>query len=223
MDRDEPTDQNAHLDITPDNATKLRPQDTFCFSCTQCGECCFDQVVLLDPFDLFYLSRVGSLPGVKTTTDLFEGGYIELALIDEEWRCALTMPRFQRGTKCRFLTPTLNERGKILGWFCELHERGAKPLVCTSSPIARDVAGAFYLVAPVDTCPGMKQGEPEALQEYLRRLEITQRLDNALWLQQLLRKSKPEAAMRLYDFDQGQMIDTEEELEGYLRELQRTG
>jgi hypothetical protein len=200
--------RTQHLDVEPSDIEQLQPQDAFRFSCTQCGECCFDQLVLLDPFDLFDLSRLGALPEITTTTDLFAQGYVQLLLFKDEWRCALVMPRFQRGTKCRFLTPSLSERGDVLRWFCELHQRGAKPLVCISSPIARDMTGAFYLVAPVDLCPGMKQGEPERLQGYLGRLQLTQRIDEALWFQQLL-----------YDFDQMSLLNKRENLKEYLTAL----
>jgi hypothetical protein len=211
--------------INPNDTKRLTPKTAFAFSCTQCGECCFDQLVLLDPFDLFYLSRFGDLPHTKTTIDLFTNGYVELLPIDEELRCALVMPKFQRGTKCRFLTPELNEQGKLLRWFCELHQKGAKPLVCISSPIARDLEGHFYLVAPVDTCPGMKQGEPEELQDYIKRLQISERLEAALQFYQALRKRpmSEEEVFCLYNFDQEGALTQIEEVADYLENLWSAG
>src|SRR5690349_12549168 len=101
--------------MEPSSFQHLTQESAFCFSCTQCGECCFDQLVLLEPSDLFFLSRYGGLPGVESTKELFSEGIVELIECDSEWRCSLVMPRFQRGTKCRFLSPKLTDKGRVLG------------------------------------------------------------------------------------------------------------
>lgn len=205
------------LDLLPREARSLSLGESFGFSCTRCGECCFDQLVLLDPLDVFYLSRhLG-----WTSTRLFAERHVELIECDGEWRCSLVMPALGRGTKCRFLEPNLTDEGVIRYWGCSLHGTGAKPLVCLSSPLASDTEGNLYLVAPVPSCPGMNRGELQRVSEYIAEVQIEPRQDFSRRFQRVRPtiKSKEEALL-IYDFDREEIRSTVEALESYLWETE---
>lgn len=200
----------------------LAGEDPFCFACTQCGECCFDQLVLLEPLDLFWLSRLGGQPNLQSSVDLFSAGLVSLQEQDREWRCVLVMPSFQRGTKCRFLTPHLTDEGRLLRWSCALHPKKAKPFVCSLSPVARTLEDQFYLVPPVEDCPGMNRGKETTLQGYLEAAQLTERLSFSIWFHRVVRSfssQSKERAEAVYNFDQEKKLESPEELRSYLCSL----
>ncbi len=135
------------------------------FSCTLCGDCCTgNQVVRLCGGDLELLA--GYL-GLSVVGELRGRGVhlVRESVGGDRW---VWRPRIRFRSKplrqCPFLVNDLTQatyRG-----LCSLHPHH-KPLVCTLSPLAREVeetpAGVqerWSVVPPVGGCPGFGKGEP---------------------------------------------------------------
>ncbi len=188
----------------------LQPDDLVRFACTSCGECCFDQTIVLEPQDLFALTRAGGV--AATTSELFERQIVAIETVDGEPRCVLVMRRLGKGTMCRFLHPVI-EDDTARRFVCELHGRGAKPLVCSSSPIAQALDGSFALVPPVADCPGMGKGDPRTV------AQMTERLTPSRFFHRELRpRLLSEAAVRaVFDFDRDGPLESLSALDQWLR------
>jgi Fe-S-cluster containining protein len=203
----------------PERFVVLHDDSPVRFRCTECGECCFDQTVMLEPQDLFRLTRDASL--APSTTALFAAGMVAL---DPQQRCELVMRSGIGGsTMCRFLSPLIDESNRVTAFRCGLHERGAKPFVCKSSPIARPLDGETYrFVAPVEGCPGMNRGDAMTTRNLLDDAGIDQRSEQrSLWFHRELRPTVVDRsrAMRVYDFDAGGLLESLDALDAYLRAL----
>ena len=177
----------------------LQPADLVRFQCTECGECCFDQTVALEPQDVFRLSRAAR----TTSGALIDAGAITIA---EDGGCSLVMRRLnQKTTMCPHLQPVIAGDAPPVQFRCALHARGAKPLVCRSSPIARTVSGSLHLVPPVEGCPGMERGAPRPVHEMLPCAEDVAR---SQWFHATLRPllGDREVARRAFDFDRRRVL-----------------
>jgi Fe-S-cluster containining protein len=136
------------------------------FSCTLCGDCCTgSQVVRLTRDDL---GRLVSRLGLASVRDLRTQGLV--SLVREPvgggrfaWRPRIRF-RSHPLRQCPFLVNDVGEDGVYRG-LCSLHP-DFKPLVCTLSPLAREVedSGAdavtesWTLIPPVEGCPGVGHG-----------------------------------------------------------------
>jgi Fe-S-cluster containining protein len=152
------------FNILPEDFPRLQNGDTFRFACTRCGECCFDQLVLLEPQDMLGLVRHTGL----STAGVFAAGIVALTNVDGQTRVVLRQVPFFRGThriaaqtRCEFVAPEI-ENDRAVRFGCQLHAAGNKPLVCRLSPIAVSDDG-YRLVPPIADCPGMNQGLPLTL------------------------------------------------------------
>jgi hypothetical protein len=140
------------------------------FGCTLCGDCCTgNQIVRLCGGDLDLLVRRLDLGSV---TELRSRGLVSLVqeAVGEDRR--VWRPRIRFRTRplrqCPFLTNDIGEDGVYRG-LCSLHPDD-KPLVCTLSPLAREVddpgqgpvSETWSFVPPVEGCPGVGRGEPLA-------------------------------------------------------------
>lgn len=211
--------------VTPEEFPLLAPQTRFRFSCQRCGNCCFDQLVLLTPQDLFRLSRAAPGLTFRSTTGLLEEGWVRISFLEGRWRCFLDMPRWFGARKCRFLSPVLEEDGKLRSWGCDLHGSGAKPLVCALSPVALAVGDGeseLRLVAPTSDCPGMGRGAPYTLSEYLERARLA---DLIAFSEFFHRDIEPVIAQdedlfrAAYDFDRHASVRTLDDLSRFLRSI----
>ncbi len=172
------------------------------FECTRCGDCCFDQTVWLEPWDLL------GLRGERTTGALFAAGVVALELDVDLWKCRLLpFERRMFGSKaCRFVQPMFDEADRCTGFGCALHGSEAKPFVCRSAPLARRVgARRLELVAPVEGCPGLERGPERSPDELLSAAGIDRtRLALSRWfwdeLAPLVLSDRARAA-RAFDFD----------------------
>jgi hypothetical protein len=138
---------------SPSRFPVLQPDSPVRFACTECGECCFDQTVLLDEDDVARMARaLGVATGALFTERV-------LARTDDG-RAQILMRRVSaKSTMCPFLTPVMESEAAPRAFRCSLHGTGGKPRVCSLSPIAITVTGEYRLVPPVDGCPGMERGE----------------------------------------------------------------
>lgn len=135
------------------------------FACTLCGDCCTGgQVIRLTGGDLRLLAVRLDLSSVA---ELRSRGLV--SLVRETvgdgfvWRPRMRF-RSHPVRQCPFLVNEV-EDGVYRG-LCSLHP-DFKPLVCSLSPLAREVDDpgsgpvneTWSVVAPVEGCPGMGQGE----------------------------------------------------------------
>jgi Fe-S-cluster containining protein len=210
--------------LDPEDFPALAEGDEIRFSCRQCGECCFDQLVTLEPQDLYRLSR-GRSAGPRTTAALFDEGVVAFGEASGRSYCSLGTARFGRGRRCLFLAPRLDEGGALFGWRCSLHAAGLKPLVCALSPVAvsRSPAGrALRLVPPTPSCPGMGLGAPTPLARYLSQSGVEDALRRSAFFQEEVAPALDgERFRRAYDFDRYAEISSPDALDDYLRALAR--
>lgn len=146
-----------------DGAFKLfQPEDKFNFKCTACGQCCFGLDVLLNPMDVYMMSRskmARNTYKVRWTHDLFETGLVRLTRGPDSGYPIASIGFKETGpgktTYCPFLTPKDPERygmdllkglsradvwrysQKGINFTCGLHEEGLKPVICRLSPLGR--------------------------------------------------------------------------------------
>lgn len=100
---------------------KIGIDDTFSFSCNQCGKCCINREdILLSPFDLYRMSKK-----LNMTPNEFVAQYGE-AYIGDSSRMVIVRLRPHGSIK---RCPLLKERK------CSVHD--AKPTVCAMYPIGR--------------------------------------------------------------------------------------
>jgi len=135
----------------------------FHFECTCCGDCCTgNQVVRLTGGDLTLL--VDYL-GLSSALDSKARGLVavvrETVAGRQVWRPRI---RFRQKPlrQCPFLVNDVDEAGVYRG-LCSLHP-AHKPLVCTLSPLSREVETGdsareqWSFVPPVEGCPGVGRG-----------------------------------------------------------------
>jgi Fe-S-cluster containining protein len=210
--------------LDPEDFPALEEGAEIRFSCQRCGECCFDQLVTLEPQDLYRLSR-GGAAGAKTTAALFDAGVVAFGEAAGRRYCSLGATRFGRAAKCLFLAPTLDEAGALLGWGCSLHAAGLKPLVCALSPVAvsRSPSGrVLRLVPPTPVCPGMGRSSPVPLARYLAGSGVEDALRrSAFFHEEIAPGLIGERFPRAYDFDRYAEIASPDGLDDYLRALVR--
>ncbi len=103
-----------------------------------------------------------------TTAAVFAAGIAAVQSINGQARVVLRQVPYSRGThkmeaqtRCEFVTPEM-QNDRAVGFGCQLHAAGNKPLVCRLSPIAVSDDG-YRLVPPIADCPGMNQGLPQRL------------------------------------------------------------
>lgn len=140
----------------------LGPEDTFKFSCTACGSCCFDIDVMLNPMDVYMMARskmARNTYKVLWTRDLFAKDLIE-SYRGSDSKAPICIIKFTRQAPgmvehCPFLMPskpeqdmsplkTIRSRRDVLimnakgvKYACGLHEEGLKPMICRLSPLGR--------------------------------------------------------------------------------------
>jgi len=144
------------------NVRFLKSEDSFEFGCTACGGCCFGLTVLLNPMDVYMMSRskmARNTYRVRWTHDLLTAGLVHLNRGPESRFPIATIefrPTGKRGTdRCPFLIPKCPDRhdlsllnGLDIGgvrrytsngvhFVCGLHEEGLKPAICRLSPLGR--------------------------------------------------------------------------------------
>lgn len=102
---------------------KLRPDDTFRFHCTQCGQCCINREdILLNAKDIFYIARKLGI----TPEELIEK-YGEVYIGHSSHIPVVRLKPVGKDRRCPFLDSA--------GEKCLIHE--VKPVVCAMFPIGR--------------------------------------------------------------------------------------
>ena len=102
---------------------KLDIDDTFRFSCNQCGKCCINREdILLSPFDLFRVSKK-----LNMKPDEFVTKYGEVYIGDSSRMVIVRLRPLGSIKRC----PLLKDRK------CSVHD--AKPTVCAMYPIGRAI------------------------------------------------------------------------------------
>jgi Fe-S-cluster containining protein len=185
----------------------------FRFACTRCGECCFEQEIWLEPWDLLTLRED------RTTRALFAEGVVRIAESDDRFGCLLVNVPMLGTHGCRFVKPRLDEDDTCLGFECSVHDTDKKPFVCRSAPVARRIgAKTFELVAPVQGCPGMNRG-PLRLVSEITGIDDA-RWERSRWLHDASRLlSSAELCLRSFDFDGEQRIADAVALDAYLQRV----
>lgn len=146
-----------------DGSFKLfQSEDKFNFKCTACGQCCFGLDVLLNPMDVYMMSRskmARNTYKVRWTHDLLEKGLVRLSRGPDSGYPVATIGFKETGpgktTYCPFLTPKNPDRHGMdllkglsradvwrysqngINFTCGLHEEGLKPVICRLSPLGR--------------------------------------------------------------------------------------
>jgi hypothetical protein len=73
--------EHLSKELEAGNIRFLQPQDSFEFGCAACGGCCFGLVVLLNPMDVYMMSRSKMAKNtykVRWTHDLLTAGLVRL-------------------------------------------------------------------------------------------------------------------------------------------------
>ena len=141
----------------------LTREETFCFDCIQCGECCRNRGdILLNPFDVFRLCRKLEMnvnDFFKKYCKLYTGENSKLPLARIDFRPIYGLGGEVEGTRCPFLS---NRNGL---YFCRVHD--AKPFVCFSYPLGRIQNGkedSRYLFMDDVDCKGARHAKQNGVQ-----------------------------------------------------------
>ncbi|MBN1409814.1 MAG: YkgJ family cysteine cluster protein [Spirochaetales bacterium] len=150
----------------------LKPEKSFSFECTLCGECCSGNTEInLNPYDLYKMARFLQ---ASNTQYLFDKYYV--ILVRGQNNMLVPRIKFKTGkyAGCPFLENVVEDSRDIKG-YCKLHP-DAKPLVCKMAPLGRIIdfeshTEQYTLTPPVKGCPGMKNHKTNTIQEFIAGLE----------------------------------------------------
>ncbi len=178
-----------------ENYRVLKMNDTFKFECTACGKCCFNNVVMLNCYDMVRLRN-----GLRSsTTKILQERLLSFSIGPSSGLpvCTLQFQHLSSETsKCPFLSPAirkskLNSRSKsemkrvlatgtkIEKWLCSVHKN--RPLACRFYPCGRiknvdektnKIEETFFLQELSEFCPGFKKNKKQTLKKYLKDSEF---------------------------------------------------
>lgn len=134
--------------------------ESFCFDCVQCGECCRNRGdILLNPLDIFRLCKKLQMEPEEFLykyCDKYAGHSSKLPLIRIDFRFVYSIYGGMIGTRC----PFLSNRGGL--YYCHVHD--SKPFVCFSYPLGRLMdpeKGGQYVLQSDSSCKGARKAKQE--------------------------------------------------------------
>lgn len=135
-------------------------EESFCFDCIQCGECCRNRGdILLNPLDIFRLCKKLQMEPeafFQKYCEKYAGYSSKLPLIRIDYRPVYGIGGSIEGTRCPFLS---NRDGL---YYCRVHD--SKPFVCFSYPLGRMVdpeKGAQYILQNDGSCKGARKAQQD--------------------------------------------------------------
>lgn len=135
-------------------------EESFCFDCVQCGECCRNRGdILLNPLDIFRLCKKLQMEPeafFQKYCEKYAGYSSKLPLVRIDYRPVYGLDGVQEGTRCPFLS---NRDGL---YYCRVHD--SKPFVCFSYPLGRLLdpeKGGQYVLQTDGSCKGARKAQQE--------------------------------------------------------------
>lgn len=135
-------------------------EESFCFDCVQCGECCRDRGdILLNPLDIFRLCRKLQMEPetfFDKYCERYAGQSSKLPLVRIDFRPTYGLGGQVEGMRCPFLS---NRDGL---YYCRVHD--SKPFVCFSYPLGRLMdpeKGGQYILQTDGACKGARKAKQE--------------------------------------------------------------
>ncbi len=172
----------------------LSLDDTFCFSCKMCGDCCRnrDDAIVLTGVDIFYIAKA---LGISTAEVI--GRYTEPHIGFSSKTPIFTLAESSDGS-CSLL-----RKGK-----CRV--QSMKPTVCAIFPLGRmsipGEDGFRYFRQPI-SCSGRENGENHTVREWIDSFHIQERdAETKAWtslftaVSLFMRQLRPESAFQLSEY-----------------------